>query len=473
MSNAKRKRDSPVNEEEEETKDDDEDELNCSKILERISTKDYTWETILSQERRGKLNFQPEYQRLFKWKQTQSSLFVESLLMSYPCPEVTFLKKADGKMECLDGQQRLTTLKHYTEGTLPESWKTSRNTNKGFELKNLGHLKSLEGKTFKDLSDQERDTIENFDIRCCIIPESWPFANVIDYFKRIQGGGTKMTYQELRRVMSRGAFTTLLDEIAKGHSAPFSTLTSVFEQSKVRIDPDGMQDLYLRFFTLQSCNPRDFGLPSIQDHMMKTMKKLNEESKTTAGSAVIQKYLDNLKHALELVLTVFTDPHTVFQRPVILADTVSNQAYYFTGRINKNLWDCLLYVFSNKDKASVTENADAIHDALVHLMQTHNVFSVKQLQKKDTEKCIFAVNECIDKLIQMPNRDRSVYGEERRQIICQWLKDDKPCAICNQRLSKFHEFSHVDHAQSLFSGGSTSESNLVVVHKICNLKKGK
>ena len=33
----------------------------------------------------------------------------------------------------------------------------------------------------------------------------------LDFFKRIQGGGTPMTDQELRRAISRGTFTTMLD----------------------------------------------------------------------------------------------------------------------------------------------------------------------------------------------------------------------------------------------------------------------
>lgn len=42
---------------------------------------------------------------------------------------------------------------------------------------------------------------------------SWALGIFSDFFKRIQGGGTPMTVQELRRVLSQGPFTKLLDDL--------------------------------------------------------------------------------------------------------------------------------------------------------------------------------------------------------------------------------------------------------------------
>ena len=75
---------------------------------------------------------------------------------------------------------------------------------KNFALEGLPILKDLEGKTFKDLDrKQQRQIKERYNLRCAIIPDSWSMIDYLDFFKRIQGGGTPMTDQELRRAISR------------------------------------------------------------------------------------------------------------------------------------------------------------------------------------------------------------------------------------------------------------------------------
>lgn len=466
-----------VSVENEETDNDDDDIV--TKDLTEISFKDFEFDSIKQKETRGELNFRPIYQRGFKWKQKQSSLFIESILLGYPCQPVTFLKIDDeGSMECIDGQQRLTTIKNYVQNILVDAWKTNKNMMQPeFGLKGLAHKKEFENYTFKKLPKKEQNKILQYNIHCCIIPQTWPFANVIDYFRRIQGGGTKMTNQEIRRVISRGAFTDILDSIANADLAPYATLRKVLETAKMRTDPDEYQELFLRFFTLQSCNIRDFGTPSIQDHTLKVMKKLNKDSETTDGSEQIRLYTERLKNALELALCVFPDETTIFQRAIPLNFRIKQQdvtkIWAMTTRINKSIWDCVLYVFSIQDKSSIIENCSAIRDIIVDLMQTHPSFAKTKLAKGDTEARIDVMKHAIQEFLNTPITDRRVYGRERQQIILNWMSSNKPCDICKQRLSNYPELCHVDHQTSLANGGQTNGSNLVVTHKTCNLKKGR
>ena len=70
------------------------------------------------QERRNKLIIQPEYQRGFVWKEPKCSRLIETILCNYPMPEVWLRERHSGKHEVIDGQQRLTTIKAFKEGTL-------------------------------------------------------------------------------------------------------------------------------------------------------------------------------------------------------------------------------------------------------------------------------------------------------------------------------------------------------------------
>mgnify|MGYP002003467749 CR=1 FL=1 len=461
------------NDDEDDSEDDDENiEIPC---MGNVKEKDYTLETILNLEKKGKLNFRPYYQRQFKWKLKQSSLFVESALIGYPCPQVTFLEiDAKGNMECMDGQQRLTTLKNYTNNVLAEHWVNSRNKESGFRLKSLAELKTLENKAYKDLAENYQNNIDNYTIRCCIIPRSWPMYHVMNYFKRIQGGGLKMTQQEIRRVISQGEFTTLLDDISNSQVAPYCTLKRALDIAKVRVDPDQLQEYFLRFFTLQTCNLNDFGVPTIQDHTLETMKLLNRDCKAPEGTSKLREYERRLANALEIVLQVFPDPNHLFQRPVGLRSVEKDvtKVWSKNSRINLNIWDCIMFVFATADKATIIENSCFVHDAIVDLMQTNEIFTSKKLSKKDTQERIYQLQNTLAFLDQQVN-DRPLYGHERREIIKQWRNDNKPCAICKQLLSNFDEFCHVDHTVSRACGGRTIENNLQVTHKTCNLKKGK
>ena len=89
------KRKKEEEDEERENQDDEDDSENEDESSEAldlgdVKTRTYTFENILMLENKGKLNFRPYYQRQFKWKLKQSSLFVESAPIGYPCPEVTF-----------------------------------------------------------------------------------------------------------------------------------------------------------------------------------------------------------------------------------------------------------------------------------------------------------------------------------------------------------------------------------------------
>lgn len=70
----------------------------------------------------GKLIIQPEYQRNYIYDQNNDEKAIDvikSLIDGYPLGLFYFVKRSDGKMEVLDGQQRITSFGRYVKSTYP------------------------------------------------------------------------------------------------------------------------------------------------------------------------------------------------------------------------------------------------------------------------------------------------------------------------------------------------------------------
>lgn len=64
----------------------------------------------------GKLTIQPEYQRNYLYSENdgeKEAAVIDSVLKKYPLGLLYFNKLPDGRLEVLDGQQRITSLGRY------------------------------------------------------------------------------------------------------------------------------------------------------------------------------------------------------------------------------------------------------------------------------------------------------------------------------------------------------------------------
>ena len=67
----------------------------------------------------GQLTIQPEYQSHYIYNDGQRDVAViDSLLKGYPLGLIYFNKTADGQLEVLDGQQRITSFGRFVTGKL-------------------------------------------------------------------------------------------------------------------------------------------------------------------------------------------------------------------------------------------------------------------------------------------------------------------------------------------------------------------
>jgi hypothetical protein len=171
----------------------------------------------------------PAYQRAFTWESARKSRFIESLVMGLPIPFLFFWEMENGKLEIVDGSQRLRTLQEYILGE--------------FQLSGLEELPALNGTRFSDLSSSRQRKINNRSIRGIILNEHADDQARFDMFERINTGSKQANTAEVRRGALRGPFLDLVMELA---SLPrFSQLAPVSGKSERERIPE---ELVTRFF---------------------------------------------------------------------------------------------------------------------------------------------------------------------------------------------------------------------------------
>jgi len=154
----------------------------------RIQTKPFSLRQVLDMIRDQDIDLAPDFQRFSVWKPPQKSRLIESILLGIPLPSFYFSEDKQGKMQVVDGLQRLTAISLFG--------------NDEFPLRELEYLKELEGLTFSGLEPVFRRRLNTTQIFVNVIDPQTPWKVKFDVFKRINTGGSPLNAQEIRHCMS-------------------------------------------------------------------------------------------------------------------------------------------------------------------------------------------------------------------------------------------------------------------------------
>lgn len=143
----------------------------------------------------------PAYQREYIWEPERKSRFIESLLMGLPIPFLFFWEMPTGKLEIVDGSQRLRTIHEFIKA--------------GFRLGDLDSLSKLSGFSFEDLPEARQRKIKNRSIRGIVLNEHADEQARFDMFERINTGSKIANTAEVRRGALAGPFMDLIIELSK------------------------------------------------------------------------------------------------------------------------------------------------------------------------------------------------------------------------------------------------------------------
>ncbi len=174
--------------------------------------------------------FIPAYQRNFVWDLDRQSKFVESILLGIPIPYIFTADVENGRLEVVDGSQRLRTIVNFIDNNLV--------------LSNLEILNKLNGFRYSDLSIARQRKFKNSTIRMIALSDKSDEDVRFMMFERINTGSDLLKDMEKRKGIFGGKFIDFIYKECSKHPL-FVKHTSFTEKVLRRGEP---QELIIRFF---------------------------------------------------------------------------------------------------------------------------------------------------------------------------------------------------------------------------------
>ena len=171
----------------------------------RIHTKHYSLRQVVDMIGDGDIDLAPDFQRHYVWKAWQRSGLIESLLLGIPLPSFYFNEDGTGRLQVVDGVQRLTTIFSYV-------------TDPNVKLGEVTYLDELEGQGFRDLAKLFRRRLNSTQFVAHVIDPQTPYRVKFDIFRRINTGGTPLSAQEIRHCMSKPRSREFLKKLVSDRS---------------------------------------------------------------------------------------------------------------------------------------------------------------------------------------------------------------------------------------------------------------
>jgi hypothetical protein len=233
--------------------------------------------------------FVPEYQRNLAWKDEQKSQFMESLLVSLPIPFMFFYQTLGGRMEIVDGSQRMRAMRAFLRENL--------------RLRELVLVPELNGFCFGDLPQDRRNKLEDVTIRTIVLDTDTDPSTRAEMFARINRAGTAANEAEIRRGSLPGPVTDLVKELAE--SPAFEEMTPL---TKRAIAQREREELVTRFFAYtETYATQDGQFPGYRDRPKKFLydylKTANERAK--AEPSIIESMRREFGQMLAFVRNTF------------------------------------------------------------------------------------------------------------------------------------------------------------------------
>ncbi len=225
----------------------------------------------------------PPYQREDTWEPERKSRFIESLLMGLPIPFLFFWERPDtGKLEIVDGSQRLRTIQQFILGDLV--------------LGELDTLTELEGMRFRDLPESRTRKVKNRSVRGIVLNEHADDQARFEIFDRINTGSKIANKAEVRRGALIGPFLDLVIDLT--NDPVFADLAPMPEKSvKLR----EREELVTRFFAYGDGLEGYHDRPS--DFLFQYAKRMNAQFNQHPGE--IEKYRKRFHETMTFIANAF------------------------------------------------------------------------------------------------------------------------------------------------------------------------
>jgi hypothetical protein len=409
------------------------------------TSKDWIVSVLEAKYKKGKIDLQPEYQREYVWSQRPElpSRLIESLLLDIPIPPIYFAEMPDKRLEVIDGQQRLTTLMKFV--------------NNEFVLRKLQRMSSLNGKNFKDLTDEQQDKIyDSSQIRSIVINTGQRPDLRYEVFERLNRGSVALTEQELRNSIYRGPFNNLLTQMEENY---------LWRKVKGSDEPEPRfkeREIILRFFSFADR----------MDHYKGNLKRfLNEYMGVHAPSdpLLLEEQATMFRQTMRNIYDVFGDRSA----RLYAADVESGSEMHgrWESKFSVSAFDIQSAALIGQDNEKVQKAAEQIREAYLFLLLTNpelrDAIGGQTSSADKTKTRWFSFKARVQDILGKTEVGPRFFSHEVRRE----LYDASPvCKTCGNEIHSFEDCA-VDHVQPYSKGGKTELSNAQLAYRSCNARK--
>lgn len=393
--------------------------------------------------RDGDLDIRPYFQRRPVWDGGKRSRLIESVLLDVPIPMFYLAEAEDGKLEVIDGQQRLQAFFDFLDNK--------------FALRALDAKKEWKNKKFKDLERVLQRKLKITSLPVVVVKRESDSDVKFDIFKRLNTGAVMLNDQELRNCIYRGSYNDFINEMSQNKR--FLCLLGLREP-----DPR-MEDVefVLRFFAFfnQTYLKYDTSMKRFLNREMESHKDFTESEKG--------KLKNVFEDALDVTEIVFGG--NAF-RKFYLGTEENRNGNWEMRKVNKSLFDIVMWGFTRYQKNQVIPHADALREELVWLTGNNQEFSdaitYSTNDRKNVEIRFKKWLDSLEVILGWPSSEPRGFSWSLKKE----LYDQNPvCAICQQKIMVLDD-AELDHIEFYWRGGKTIPENARLVHRYCNRARG-
>jgi hypothetical protein len=341
-----------------------------------ISVEQQNIDFLISKLEDGEIDLNTEFQRSTDlWDDVKMSRLIESLMVRFPVPGFYFDITDKNNWQVVDGLQRLSALKKFI-------------IDNKLKLKELDFLKDIEGKNFKDLSDDEKykhliRTMKGTQIVLYLIRPGTPKPVKYRLYERINTGGLKLKSQEIRHALNQGIAADYVKELSK--LTEFQEIVSV---SSTRMLDREFVLRYIAFRATHFSNYKPFLTSFLNDAM---------ESIATFSDSKREQLKQDFVKALETAKQIFA---TKAFRKIHKPKTPPNGALFETWTVN-------LSQLTDQERTLLTLNKAQVIDAFKLLLTENQSFydsiSKGNSHKKAIETRFIEIEQLIKNVLDNPN----------------------------------------------------------------------
>ncbi|MBI4232812.1 MAG: DUF262 domain-containing protein [Chloroflexi bacterium] len=412
--------------------------------MNRLELDKWDLKRLFELHKKGRINLQPEYQRGKVWNDAQRYDLIDTVLRNWPMGlillRVEETQDADkvpiDRYDVVDGQQRLTTLFAYMDGSEP------------WALKAPPKLKEF--RPYKQITQGKQTRVDEYKVALALMREYEP-PEIQDVYSRLQTGKPLKIGERIKAL--RTPFKEYVRELAAHKLFDLArnrfrdsnwNLAAQFLKATYKGDPLERVEFDLLQAFLQEEKMDDSKAQKakeraskIMNYELKTLREAIEQTPTfedIVGSARTLKWLFAL-------LMPLLDTYALGGKEHLVANGLQ-EYYHARGKVSSPEW--VAYHATGRTGRMDTDDVTVCLNQLAAY-----IINASGADPLDT------------------NRNRFFTASQRKQI---WENSKGVCQGCQIPLSKTN--FHADHIKPHREGGQTTIDNGQALCSACNRKKG-